>query len=156
MLKSSRRHIQAIRKKFELLYGTFVTTPPVPPGPPEYDESEVGDVSPEDIMVAFTKDVTSPTADYLSGVTIRINAIVEAFETAARQADHSYVLYGNSTDFSDANDVVTWEYDDAFGDIAAEDGGGDLLDVLSQTVDNRVGMHLYFDNDEELVWISAI
>lgn len=121
----------------------------------EYRSSEVGDVSPEDIMVRFTGDVNSPTSDYLSGITIKINSVQEPFETADRQTNNRYVLYGNSTDFADANDVVTWEYDDDFGDLE-DDNGVPVVDIPAQTVENRVGMHTYFDNDEELIWMAIL
>ena len=123
---------------------------------PTYSSSEIGDVSPEAVMVRLSKAVTSPGADYLAGVTIKLNAVTEAFETGVRQTDHAYILYTNDADFADANDVVTWEYDDDAGDIEAEVGGAALADVAAQTVENRVGMHLYFDNDEELVWMAAL
>lgn len=120
--------------------------------PVTYRSSEIGDVSPEDAMVRFTQNVYSPTSDFLSGVTIKLNSVTEPFETADRQANFRYVLYGNSTDFADANDIVTWEYDDDFGDI--EDSEGNPMgDISAQTIENRVGMHLYYDNDEELIWL---
>ena len=120
-----------------------------------FSSGEVGDVSPDDVMVMFNMDVNSPTADYLSGVTIKINAVSETFETGVRQTDNRYVLYGNSTEFADQNDVVTWEYDDDFGDIE-DDDGSPLGDVAAESVENRVGMHFYWDNDEELVWAAVL
>lgn len=119
-------------------------------GAPTYSSSEIGDVDPESVMVTFSENINSPTADYLSGITIKLNAVAEDFETATRQTNHRLVLYENSTDFADANDAITWEYDADLGDLEDDDSNV-LEDVSAQSVDNRVGMHLYFNNDEELV-----
>lgn len=122
------------------------------PTPLTYRSGEIGDVSPEEAMIRFTEDVNSPTSDFLSGVTIKINSVTEAFETGIRQTDNRYVLYGNVENFADANDVITFEYDDNFGDIE-DDDGNPMGDISAQTIDNRVGMHLYYNNDEELIWL---
>lgn len=124
--------------------------------PPTYDTGvdEIGDVDSITVVVAFNEDVTA--TDFADGVTIEVNAVPDAVVSATLQGDNRTVYYTIDTDVDnnpvDQNDVVTWEYDSGTGNI--EDlAGNPLADVTPQTVDNRVGMHIWFNELEDAGWL---
>lgn len=111
-----------------------------------FSSGEEGDVDNNTVEITFSTNVNSPGADYAAGVTIKINAVAATINSADRQTDHTLVYYVLDEDI-DINDVVTWEYDDDFGDLEAETGGSDLADVEAQATTNYVGAHHYFDEE---------
>lgn len=122
---------------------------------PSYVSSEEGDVTNFTVAVQFSEDVVSPTSDYSSGVTIKINSLAIIIDSATRQTDHSIVYYVlNSA--ADANDDITWEYSDILGNIESEDDGVQLGDTTPQTVINNVGTHYWFDNDADSMHMLGI
>jgi len=117
-------------------------------------DAEIGDVGYTTVEVRFTGDVNSPTADYVSGVTIRVNAIVRGIASGTRQPDNSLVYYVLVSQV-DVNDTLTWEYDSLLGDM--EDAFGNPLgDVPATGCSNWVGSHLYFDTEDDCVWVAAV
>jgi hypothetical protein len=111
--------------------------------PPTYSASEEGDVTDPTLAVQFSEPVNSATSDYVTGVTIKINAVTATISSGVRQGDPSVVHYV-ITPFADANDAITFEYSDVVGDIA-DLAGNQLGDVAPAAADNRVGEHLRFD-----------
>lgn len=114
--------------------------------PPDFLSGEEGDVTNLIVVIVFDEDIVSPTADYLTGVTIKINTVTVDIDTAVLQGDGATVYYTiASGQEADANDDITWEYSDTLGDI--EDlAGNQLEDVNATTVENNVGEHLRFDH----------
>lgn len=120
-----------------------------------YSEGEIGDVLNTTVAIRFSENIYSPTTDYKSGVTIKVNSVSRTINTATRQTDHHYVHY--VIDIAcDANDAITWEYDDDFGDMESEDSGNPLGDVTAETVDNWIGSHLYYNQADDCIWAGAL
>lgn len=122
--------------------------------PPEFGFGKLGDVGYTTIEITFDIDVSSPTPDYKTGATIKVNSVSQTINTATRQADHKVVYYVIDTAV-DANDVITWEYDDDLGDIESELDGTNMLDVSATGATNYVGSHLYYSTEDDLVWIGV-
>lgn len=112
--------------------------------PPAFSAGEEGDVNNTTVEITFSMDVFSTLYD--AGVTIKINGVSTVISSATRQANHA-LLYFVVADAIDINDVVTFEYDDDFGDYEAEVGGVDMLDVSAQGTTNYVGSNFYFDSE---------
>jgi hypothetical protein len=127
--------------------------------PPDYTSSEEGDVSNLIVVVNFHEAIISPTDDYLTGVTIKVNAVAVTVNSATLQPGSQVVYYVvNSGEEADANDTVTWEYSDIVGDIQ-DLAGNDLGDVAITAVTNNVGEHLRFDhqaNSMQLVTLGVL
>jgi hypothetical protein len=119
---------------------------------PEYSQSEVGDVNSTTIEVLFSENVNS--ADFSAGVTIKVNAVSRAISSATQQANQALVYYVVASQVNIA-DSVTWEYDDAVGDIE-DDSNNALLDVTAQTTVNFVGSHFYFDEPDDSAHLAHI
>lgn len=116
-----------------------------PPSDAVFVSGEEGDVTNAIVVVVFSEDIFSPTGDYLTGVTIKVNGVAEPPISATRQTDHAVVHYELFlTDEADANDTITFEYSDILGDIESVGDGGQLDDVFSQPITNNVGTHLRF------------
>lgn len=115
---------------------------------PEFASGEEGDVNNETVEITFDQDIVS--SDYAAGVTIKINGVATTILSATRQTNHA-IVYFEVDDPIDIDDVVTFEYDDAFGDYEAEDDNVDMVDISAQATTNYVGSHFYFDEE----WDSA-
>lgn len=127
-----------------LLRSAAATTDTTPPG---FNSGEEGDVDNFSVAVLFSEAVVSGTTDYLTGVTIKVNAVPVTVNSAARQANTALVYYVvDSAEEADADDVITWEYSDTLGDIA-DTAGNQLGDVSATGVTNNVGEHLRFDHE---------
>jgi hypothetical protein len=123
--------------------------------PPDYSSGEIGDVLNTTVEVLFNESISSPTSDYKTGVTIKANAVSQTISTATRQANHKLVHYVLDTAL-DADDTITWEYDDDLGDMEAEDDATPLGDVSAQAVTNWIGTHLYFNQADDSAWVGAV
>lgn len=127
--------------------------------PPEYSSSEEGDVSNLIVVVNFGEQINSATADYLTGVIIKVNAVSVTIDSAALQGGNQVVHYTiAASEEADANDTITWEYSDTLGDIK-DLAGNDLGDVSSTAVTNNVGEHFRFDhqaNSMQLVTLGVL
>ena len=120
-----------------------------------FSAGEIGDVDSTTVEITFTAEVFSPTTDYVSGVTIKVNAVSQTISSGTRQVDTSLVHYV-ITPKIDTNDTVTWEYDDDFGDLE-DSGAAPLGDIAAQGNTNYVGSLWYFDEEESsahalLIW----
>lgn len=104
--------------------------------PPEFDSAEIGAVLDTTVAVTFTTKVDAAGNDFSTGVTIKVNGSDAVIASGTRQADHHIVYYVIPA--VDANDVVTWEYDDATGLIVNEDDGGIMATLAAQPVTNTV------------------
>ena len=120
---------------------------------PEYSSGDIGDLGTTLFEVVFSLAVVSGTSDYESGVTIKLNSISQTISFAERQADHRKVQF-TIVGESDADDVLTFEYDDDFGDYAAEIDDTPMVDISAQTLLNEVGSHLYFDTPACSGWVA--
>ena len=115
--------------------------------PPEYSTGEVGAVTSATVVIVFNEEINSGTSDYVTGVTIQVNAVSATISSGTLQAGNTTVRYVIAT-AADANDTVTWQYSDAVGDIA-DLAGNQLADVSAQTVTNNIGRHFWFDRKED-------
>ena len=113
---------------------------------------ECGDVAYTTVEVEFTEAINS--TNYKAGVTIRVNAVSRVIDTATRQADRRFVYYVVASAV-DVNDTLSFEYDDALGDYE-NDLGTPMVDVVETGCDNWVGSHLYFDTEDDCVWVGAV
>lgn len=116
--------------------------------PPAFASGEEGDTNNNTVEVTFSLDVFA--SDYAAGVTIKQNGVAMTINSATRQSDHAIVFFVVAEDI-DINDVITFEYDDDFGDFESEVDGTDMLDVSAQATTNYVGSHFYFDEE----WCSG-
>jgi hypothetical protein len=113
---------------------------------PTFQSSEVGDVTNLTVVVVFSEQIVSPGDDYAAGVTIEVDGGAATINSATLQGDNQTVYYVVAAS-PDMNDVVTWAYSAAGGDI--EDLVGNALeDVAAQAVTNNVGEHWRFDHLE--------
>lgn len=110
--------------------------------PPQFSLSKIGDVTTATVEVQFNEPVQA--ADFTAGVTIKVNAAGVAIGSATLQPGQLAVYYVIAAP-ADINDVVTWEYSKAAGNIT-DIAGNDLEDVAAQTVTNYIGSHLYFND----------
>ena len=101
---------------------------------PAFNSAEIGTVADTTVVVTFTTEITAD--DYAAGVTIKVDDVAAEIASATRQADHTVVHYVIPAVTSAS--VVTWEYDDATGEISSEVDGTILDDVTAQTVTNNV------------------
>jgi hypothetical protein len=124
--------------------------------PPSFAASEEGDVDNFTVAVRFSESIVSGTADYLTGVTIKVNTVAVTVDSATLQVDDTYVYYVvNAAEEADANDTITFEYSDTLGDIA--DGAGNQLgDVAAEAVTNYVGAHLRFDHEANSMQLATL
>jgi hypothetical protein len=110
--------------------------------PPLYSDSEEGDVTDTVLVVTFNEAVNSVTSDYVTGVTIKVNAVTQTIVSGIRQVNQAVIHYTLAAT-PDANDVITFEYSDVAGNIA-DLAGNQLGDIVAQTADNNIGEHLRF------------
>ena len=101
---------------------------------PTYSSGEVGAVNTTTLAITFSRPIIA--SNYLSGVTIKINGSTQVITVATRQANHAIVYY--TIPAADANDVVTWAYSKASGNIVDEQNNGTLEDTAAQTATNNV------------------
>jgi hypothetical protein len=121
--------------------------------PPAFENSEEGDVTNATVAVNFSEAVFS--ANFAVGVTIKINGIAATITSATKQSDPVLVYYVLQTPYSDANDLITFEYSDVAGDYA-DLVGNQMGDVVATSVTNNVGRHLRFNdapNSMHLAWL---
>lgn len=111
----------------------------------------IGDVGTTTVEAAFTENVTA--TDYTAGVTIKVNAVSKTINSGTRQGDQSLVRFVLAAAV-DANDTITWEYDDDLGDYA-DDEANPMADVTATNATNYVGSHLYFDTADDSAWVGA-
>ena len=116
---------------------------------PDYASSEIGDVTNATIVVLFSEDIVSALDDYVTGVTIKHDAVPQTVSSGTRQVNNSIVHYVIADTGSPAA-VVTFEYSDILGDIA-DLFGNQLGDVAAQTVLNQIGTHLRFTDRADAV-----
>jgi len=121
---------------------------------PGYTSGEEGDVTNPTVAITFSEEIVSALNDYVTGVTIKVNAVGAAITSGTRQAGNLVVYYVLTTS-ADANDTITWEYSDTLGDIA-DLAGNQLGDVTAQAVVNNVGTHLWFDNDADSMHLVTL
>lgn len=108
------------------------------------------------VIVTFNRAINSPGADYSAGVTIEVNALGATISSAVLQAGGKSVYYTLSLAV-DSNDVITWAYSAAGGDIEdAADNTITLANVAAQTAFNGVGTQLWFDHFENSSHIVTI
>lgn len=128
-----------------------VITPAAPAGPdttpPAFSTSEEGDVTNSTVAVLFSEPIVSPLTDYVTGVTIRINSVIQTINSGTRQANTALVYYVLAS-AADANDTITFAYSDILGDIQ-DIPGNQLGDVSATGVTNNVGTHYWGDNDAD-------
>lgn len=117
---------------------------------PSYGSSEAGDVTNATIVAVFSENIVSALDDYVTGVTIKHDAVGQTISSGTRQANHSIVHYVIADTGSPAA-VITFEYSDALGDIADEPAGNQLGDIAAQTVLNNIGHHLRFTDRADMV-----
>ena len=115
------------------------------------DSAEIGDVDTTTVEAQFTDNVTA--TDYKAGVTIKVNSVSQTINSGTRQADQSLVHFVIAAAV-DANDAITWEYDDDLGDYA-DDEANPMGDVSATAATNYVGSHLYYDTAACSAWIGA-
>jgi hypothetical protein len=111
----------------------------------------IGDVGTTTIEAQFSDNVTA--TDYTAGVTIKVNAVSKTINSGTRQADHSLVHFVLAAAV-DANDLITWEYDDDLGDYA-DDEANPMGDVAATPATNYVGAHLYYNTADDSAWLGA-
>ena len=116
-----------------------------------YNSGEMGDVGTTTVEVRFTQNVNA--TDYKAGVTIKVNSISQTINSGARQGDHRFVFYVIAS-AADVDDVITWEYDDDFGDYE-DDESNPMGDITASPVTNFIGSHLYFDTADDAIWVAA-
>lgn len=119
-----------------------------------YGSGEIGDINQTTVEVTFTGNVNSPGLGYDAGVTIRVNAIAATILTATRQDPSNDLVHYVLSAAVDIDDVITFEYDDDFGDLE-DDDTNPLADIASSPVTNYVGSHYYFDTEESSAWVAA-
>ena len=116
-----------------------------------YSAGEMGDEGTTTVEVRFTQNVNA--TDYKAGVTIKVNSISQTINSGARQGDHRFVFYVIAS-AADVDDVITWEYDDDFGDYE-DDESNPMGDIVASPVTNFIGSHLYFDTADDAIWVAA-
>jgi hypothetical protein len=116
-----------------------------------YNSGEMGDVGTTTVEVRFTQNVNA--TDYKAGVTIKVNSISQTINSGTRQGDHRFVFYVIAS-AADVDDVITWEYDDDFGDYE-DDESNPMGDITASPVTNFIGSHLYFDTADDAIWVAA-
>jgi len=99
---------------------------------PAFASAEVGTVDATTLVVTFSTEVAS--ADFASGVTIKINTVSQTIESATLQTDQLVVYYVIPAVVN--GDTVTWEY--TAGSIVSAVDGSMLEDVSAQEVTNNV------------------
>jgi hypothetical protein len=150
---SFHRHIRRInfRAVSTAVAGADVTPPEISATP-----FEEGDVSNDVIVVVFNEPIQAAGDDFLTGVTLMVNGNPETLTAAALQPDgitvHYTVLF---TDEPDANDTITWEYDEPTG-VIEDLAGNDLASVAAQPVTNDIGRHLRFNDAPNSMQIVTI
>jgi hypothetical protein len=101
---------------------------------PAFGNAEIGTVAATTLVVTFSTEVAS--ADFMDGVTIKINTVSQTIESATLQADQFTVYYVIPAVIN--GDTVTWEYAQASGSIVSAVDGSLLEDVSAQEVTNNV------------------
>lgn len=101
---------------------------------PTYDGSEIGAVDDSTVSVRFSIPVQA--TNFASGVTIKVNTVGVAISAAVLQSGGSIVHYTIPAVSSD--DVVTWEYSKAGGNIGSAVDNTLLENVTAKTVTNNL------------------
>lgn len=112
---------------------------------PAFFSGEEGDVTNLTVAVLFSADIVSGTADYVTGVTIKVNGVAATISSGTRQSNHALVYYVLAAG-ADANDEITFEYSDTLGDLASESDATQVGDIAATPVTNNVGEHLRFND----------
>jgi hypothetical protein len=102
---------------------------------PVYDGSEIGLVDASTVVVRFSIPVAS--ADFANGVTIKKNTVAQNISSAVLQSNPAVVYYVLDAP-ADADDVLTWEYSKAAGDIGSKLDNTLLENVTAKTVTNHI------------------
>lgn len=122
---------------------------------PLFSGGEEGDVTNLTVAATFTADVVSGSADYVTGVVIRVNGVAATIVSGTRQTNHSVVYYLLDAG-ADANDAVTFEYTDTLGDIASETDNVQMGDIAAVAVTNNVGRHWRFNDAPNSMQLAAL
>lgn len=141
VIKASRDH----RRRVGLYAGAAAASAPT------FSRADAGDIGTTTIEVTFTQNVTA--TNYVSGVTIKLNAVSKTINSGTRQANKAIVHYVIDT-AADVNDTLTWEYAEASGDYENDDGIP-MPDQAASSVNNWIGSHTYFDTADDAVWLAA-
>lgn len=115
------------------------------------DHAQAGDVGTTTVEAQFTGNIAA--TDYKAGVTIKVNSVSQTINSGTRQADQSLVYFVIAAAV-DANDAITWEYDDDLGDYEDSEGNP-LADITATPATNYVGSHLYYDTADDSAWVGA-
>lgn len=124
--------------------------------PPSFSSSEEGNVTNLTVVARFSEPISSPTADYLTGVTVKVGGVGVTLNSGTLQGDTQTVYYviANGSE-ADPDDAITWEYSSALGDI--EDLSANALeDVTAQAVENNVGEHWRFTHKYNSMQLAAL
>jgi hypothetical protein len=114
---------------------------------------EIGDVNSVTVEITFSEAIFS--TNYANGVTIRVNAVPATISSATRQDPNKALVYYVLSAAVDINDIITFEYDNDFGDYETDPGGVEVDDIASTAITNFVGSHYYFDEKEDSMWMMA-
>lgn len=119
-----------------------------------FSSGEIGDVDSVTVEGTFTGVVFSPTSDYVSGFTIKVNAVSTTISSGTRQGDTTKIHWV-ITPKIDIDDTVTVEYLDSAGDIE-DTGGTQMGDLAATAYTNYVGSLLYFDDEESSALVVVL
>ncbi len=108
--------------------------------PPAYNSGEIGDVDVFTVAVTFNEPMGG--ADFLSGVTIKVDSVAQTISAAVQQS--AQLVYYTIPRAAQGS-TITWEYLAASGSI--QDTSGNLLgDVTAQTEVNNIARHLWWND----------
>jgi hypothetical protein len=123
-------------------------------GPPFFSSAEIGDVDEDIVVVDFDHSIMSPTNDYVSGVTIKVNTISQVIVSGVRQTNQRFVHYTLAA-LLEPNDVVTWEYNSGPGNIT-DFCDNDLANVAAQDVTNNIGTGLQYQMESNSAHVPVL
>jgi hypothetical protein len=107
---------------------------------PGYSSGEIGTVGNTTVDITFSEQITG--SNYATGVTIKKDGVSQTISSATRQSGNLVVRYV-ITPAVYGNEVITWEYVGATGNIT-DLASNALGNVSAQTVTNNIAEKVYY------------
>jgi hypothetical protein len=116
--------------------------------------ADIGSFDSSRIYVRFSDIVEFDIGgNYLDGVTVSVNSVPVTVSAAAQDSPGSVIRYDLASPL-DANDVITWAYEESAGFLVSA-GGVRVSDIPNESVTNQIGGFLHFNSADNSIHLAT-
>lgn len=122
---------------YQITYGPFGNANYAAQGaPPAVLTATIEDAADTILVVTFDGNINSPSTDYKTGFSCKVDGVARTISSSARQTDHAIVKHTLASAVT-VGQVVLFSYNIATGDLE-DDAGAELQSFTDAAVTNNV------------------